>query len=82
MKGHTRPLRGFGGRGGEEKAHHQLVGPGQASGRRWAPKRAWKGGQISWRAGGGAFQAGTGVGWSKVGLGDGDWPDQLGRRVI
>lgn len=40
-----------------------------------------KGGQIS-LGGGGTFQAGTGVGWSKVGFGDGDWPGGLERRVI
>lgn len=44
--------------------------------------RAWKGGPISRWGGSGTFRAGTGLGWSKVGLGDGDWPDQLGRRVI
>lgn len=54
---------------------------GKASGRRWEQNEALKGGQIS-LGGGGTFQAGTGVGWSKVGFGDGDWPGGLERRVI
>lgn len=50
------------------------MGPGKASGRRWEQDEALKGGQIS-SGGGGTFQVGTGVGWSKVGF----WGRRLAR---
>lgn len=78
MRGHSIWLQDFRGR----KGQGSLVPPGKASGRRWMQNEALKGGQISWWGGGGAFQAGTGGGWSEVGLGDRDWPDQLAKRVI
>lgn len=77
VKGYTIWLQDFRGK----KGPCRLVGPGKASGRRWEQNEALKGGQIS-LGGGGTFQAGTGVGWSKVGFGDGDWPGGLERRVI
>ena len=70
MKGFTIWLQNFRGKAGP----WQQVGPGKASGRRWEQDEALKGGQIS-SGGGGTFQAGTGVGWSKVGF----WGRRLAR---